>query len=166
MHPPALLDEYKTLREDIKQRISFRFQLFNLSLVALGGILSVGIGQNKPIVLLVYPVLSFFLTLSWIHQGVVMIKLSRYIRDELEPKIPGLAWESYINKNSKRFSGFSLIGLFATSGFILFSQSLTLTLAAIGIPAWNGSTIFLWIIACIVTLLTLCFLVVFSRMKR
>ena len=61
MNDLALLEEYKMLRNDIQQRISFRFQLFNLLLAAFGGILSVGLGQNKAIILLVYPILSFFL---------------------------------------------------------------------------------------------------------
>ena len=166
MHEQAQLEEYKMLRNDIQQRINFRFQLFNLLLVALAAILSIGLEKKNPDMLLVYPILSFFLTMSWIHQSVVMVKLARYLRDELEPKIPGLVWESYIQKDFKRFSSFSFIGMFANSGFILFSQALTLSLAFISIEVWNTFTVFLGIVACISTLLTLFFLIVYSRMKR
>ncbi len=168
MNTPALLEEYKMLRNDIHQRIHFRFQIFNLLLVALGGILSLGLEKQSPDILLIYPVLSFFLTLSWIHQGTVMVRLARYLRDELEPKVPGLAWEAYINRDSARLSGFSIIGFFATSGFIIFSQVLALVLAFSMNPDANrgGLTIFLAVLGCTITLLTLCFLVVFNRMKR
>lgn len=74
MHEQAQLEEYKMLRNDIQQRINFRFQLFNLLLVALGTILSIGLEKKNPDMLLVYPVLSFFLTMSWIHQAVVISK--------------------------------------------------------------------------------------------
>lgn len=168
MNTPALLEEYKMLRNDIHQRIHFRFQIFNLLLVALGGILSLGLEKGNPKILLVYPVLSFFLAMNWIHQGVVIVKLARYLRDELEPKIPGMAWEAYIKRDSTRFSGFSVIGFFATIGFVIFSQALTLVLAFSIEPdaKWGGLTIFLAVLGCLVTVLTLYFLVVFSRMKR
>ena len=38
----ALLEEYKTLRNDIQQRIQFRFQIFGLLLVAMGALFSLG----------------------------------------------------------------------------------------------------------------------------
>ena len=74
MHEQAQLEEYKMLRNDIQQRINFRFQLFNLLLVALAAILSIGLEKKNPDMLLVYPILSFFLTMSWIHQAVVISK--------------------------------------------------------------------------------------------
>lgn len=72
----TLLEEYRMLRADIQQRINFRFQIFNLLLVVLGLVWSVGLDKGNAYILLIYPVLGLFLTLSWIHQGMVMIKLT------------------------------------------------------------------------------------------
>ncbi len=167
----ALLEEYKTLRNDIQQRIQFRFQLFSLLLVAMGALFPLGLqGETpSPMPLLIYPVIALFLALSWVHQGVIMIKLARYIRDEIEPKLSGLAWEQTINRESKRFSGFSLIGLFATSGLIVVSQILAITLGwtiQIKNPAADSLTGLLKIIAIAATVITLVLLVVHGRMKR
>jgi len=167
----ALLEEYKMLRNDIQQRIQFRFQIFGLLLIAMGALFPLSLqGENpssRP--LLIYPVIAVFLTLSWVHQGVIMIKLARYIRDELEPKLPGLAWEQTLNRESKRFSGFSLLGSFATSGLIIISQILAITLGwavQINSPASDSLTRLLQIIAIIATIITLVLLVVHGRMKR
>lgn len=167
----ALLEEYKTLRNDIQQRIQFRFQVFGLLLVAMGALFPLGL-QGKspsPMPLLIYPIVAMFLTLSWVHQGVIMIKLARYIRDEIEPKLPGLAWEQTINRESKRFSGFSLLGTFATSGLIVISQILAITL---GWAVQNKSSAsdylveLLQFIAIATTVITLVLLLVHSKMKR
>lgn len=165
----AQLEEYKILLNDIQQRIRFRFQLFSLLLAALGFILPFGLKEQSSEILLVYPVVSFFLTLSWVHQSVVMTKISRYLKDHLEPQVDGLEWLAYISKDSERVSGFSIIGLFATSGFILFSQILMLALAFLIIgpnEKMDGLTILLGVVACMATLLTLLFLIWYSRMKR
>jgi hypothetical protein len=119
--------------------------------------------------LFIYPVIALFLTLSWVHQGVIMIKVARYIRDEIEPKLPGLAWEQTLGRESKRFSGFSLLGSFATSGLIIVSQILAITLGwAVQLkrPASDSLSGLLQIIAVAATVITLILLVVHGRMKR
>lgn len=167
----ALLEEYKTLRNDIQQRIQFRFQIFGLLLIAMGALFPLGLQKEtpSPMPLLIYPVIAMFLSLSWVHQGVIMIKLARYIRDEIEPKLPGLSWEQTLSRESKRFSGFSLLGTFATSGLIIVSQILAITLGwavQIKSPASDSLAGLLQIIAIAATTITLVLLVVHGRMKR
>ncbi len=118
---------------------------------------------------LIYPVIAMFLALSWVHQGVIMIKLARYIRDEIEPKLPGLAWEQTLNRESKRFSGFSLLGSFATSGLIVVSQILAITLGwAVQMKSQVSDSLadLLQIIAIASAVITLVLLFVHGRMKR
>lgn len=167
----ALLEEYKTLRNDIQQRIQFRFQIFSLLLIAIGALFPLGLQGNapSPMPLLIYPVIALFLALSWVHQGVIMIKLARYIRDEIEPKLPGLAWEQTLIRESKRFSGYSLLGSLATSGLIAISQILAITLGwAINMknPASDSLAGLVQIIAIIATIMTVVLLFVHGRMKR
>lgn len=164
----TLLEEYRMLRADIQQRINFRFQIFNLLLVVLGAVWSVGLDKGNVHILLVYPVLALFLTLSWIHQGMVMIKLSRYLLEELEPKLPGLSWEAWVHKDSKRFSGFSAMGLWSAGGFVVVTEVLTLALA-FGMQwgkDWGGLGLFLAISGIAFTLLTLYFLIRYHHLKR
>lgn len=168
MNQQAQLEEYKMLRADIQQRIRFRFQLFSLLLTALGALLPFGLSIKEPSILLIYPILSFFLTMSWMHQSIVMVKIARYLREELEPKVAGFAWEAHIKEDSARFSSFSIIGFFAAGGFILFSQWLML---ALGILGGRGSVApsFYWVLlvtAIIATVLTFIFLIIYTRMKR
>ena len=167
----ALLEEYKALRNDIQQRIQFRFQIFSLLLIAMGALFPLGLQEEapSPMPLLIYPVIALFLTLSWVHQGVIMIKLARYIRDEIEPKLPGLAWEQTIARESKRFSGFSLLGTLATSGLIVVSQILAITLSwAVKMKNTAPDSLagMLQTIAITTTVMTLALLFVHGRMKR
>lgn len=169
----SLLEEYKTLRNDIQQRIQFRFQIFSLLLIAMGALFPLGLKGEAPssMPLLIYPIIAMFLSLSWVHQGVIMVKLARYIRDEIEPKLPGLAWEQTIKRESKRFSGFSLLGSLATSGLIVVSQILAITLGWVVQEETKGSESdslaeLLQIIAITATIITIVLLIVHGRMKR
>lgn len=169
----ALLEEYKTLRNDIQRPIQFRFQIFSLLLIAMGALFPLGLQGEAPsaMPLLIYPIIAMFLTLSWVHQGVIMIKLARYIRDQIETKLPGLTWEQKLNQESKRFSGFSLLGSPATSGLIIVSQILAITLVwtiqvQIKNPESDSLAGLLQIIAITATIITITLLIVHGRMKR
>jgi hypothetical protein len=119
--------EYNTLRSEILQRIGFRFQLINLILIVAGTFLTAGVQPDIPAsVLLVYPLLSLFLTASWVHNGIVLAQIGRYIKDHIESKITGLQWQS---SGSKYF--FRGWGTLATSGLVLTTQLLALALAFI-----------------------------------
>ncbi|MCL4706205.1 hypothetical protein KJ068_13640 [bacterium] len=169
----ALLEEYKTLRNDIQQRIQFRFQISGLLLIAMSVLFPLGLQGEAPssMPLFIYPVIALFLTLSWVHQGVIVIKLARYIRDEIEPKLPGLAWEQTIKRESQRFSGFGLLGTFAISGLIVISQILAITLGWAVQEQSKGTESdslagLLQIIAITATIITIVLLIVHGRMKR
>jgi len=129
-----MLAEYQALREDILQRIQFRYQLINLLLVVAGTFLSIGSGVGQlnvaaaPI-LLIYPILALFLAASWAHNGLVIVIIGQYIKDEIEPKMIGLNWQTNTWKSFPKFSSFSMLGLISTSGLILTTQVLAIFLA-------------------------------------
>jgi hypothetical protein len=127
-----ILAEYQTLRDDILKRIEFRYQLINLVLVVAGTFLTVGLQfDNSATILLVYPILALFLAAGWAHNGVVMVKIGRYIRDNIEPKLAGLNWQTFTEKSFPQLSSFSILGPISTSGLIFTSQLLALILAII-----------------------------------
>ena len=91
---PLVAAEYKALRDEILNRINFRYQLLNLTLISAGTLLATGVHADvSAAVLLVYPILGAFLAAGWVHNGNTIIPLARYIRDELEVKYGGLGWE-------------------------------------------------------------------------
>ena len=125
-----ILAEYQTLRDDILKRIEYRYQLLNLVLIVAGTFLTVGLQfDSSATILLVYPILAMFLAAGWAHNGVVIVKIGRYIRDHIEPKLAGLNWQSFTEKSFPQFSSFSILGTISTSGLILTSQLLALILA-------------------------------------
>ncbi len=124
----AMMAEYNTLRSEISQRIGFRFQIINLILIVAGTFLTAGVQPNTPAsVLLVYPLLALFLTISWAHNGMVLTQIGRYIKDNIESKTPGLHWET----SGTRLYSTRRLGTLSTSGVILTTQLLAVGLAFI-----------------------------------
>ena len=139
-----ILAEYQTLRDDILKRIEFRYQLINLLLVVAGAFFTLGLQPNIPSsVLLIYPILALFLTAGWAHNGVVMVKIGDYLREELEVKTVGLKWHTRIATSYPQFSGFSFLGTISTSGLVLTTQVLALVLALIRFGATLIETVLL-----------------------
>ena len=139
-----ILAEYQTLREDILKRMEFRYQLINLLLVVAGAFFTLGLQPNiSSSVLLIYPILALFLTAGWAHNGVVMVKIGNYLREELEVKTVGLKWHTRIATSYPQFSGFSFLGTISTSGLVLTTQVLALVLALIRFSATLVETVLL-----------------------
>src|SRR5579871_3179802 len=93
---PLVAAEYKALRDEMLNRINFRYQLLNLTLIIAGTLLAAGVHADvSAAVLLIYPLLAAFLAAGWVHNGNTIVPLSQYIRDELEAKYSGLGWETY-----------------------------------------------------------------------
>jgi hypothetical protein len=124
-----ILTEYQTLRDDILKRIEFRYKLINLLLVVAGVFFSIGLElEHSSSVLLIYPILAFFLMAGWAHNGVIMVKISDYLRREIEVNTVGLKWHSHLTTSHPKFSSFSFLGTVSTSGLVLTTQLLALLL--------------------------------------
>ncbi|MCI0697863.1 hypothetical protein L0337_38425 [candidate division KSB1 bacterium] len=106
----ALLEEYKMLHNDNQQRIQFRVQIFGLLLIAMGVLFPLGLqGETpSPMPLLIYPVIATFLALSWTHQGVIMIKLARFILNS--EAFEHLVLQGEKDLDGKRFPFFDVVG--------------------------------------------------------
>ena len=79
-----IVEEYRFLRNEILKRIEFRSKNINFILAGAAGFIGLGLKQNSVPVLLIYPILSFFLALSWIHNGIILTRIGSYIRQCLE----------------------------------------------------------------------------------
>ena len=93
------LTEYVSLREEILKRMDIRNHLLTFTLIVSGAILSYGSTPNASIlVLLIYPILAFFLALGWMHSDVRAGEIGRYIKTNIECKLNGIGWENYISE--------------------------------------------------------------------
>jgi hypothetical protein len=126
---PLVAAEYKALRDEMLSRISFRYQLMNLTLISAGTLLAAGVHADvSAAVLLVYPILAAFLAAGWVHNGNSIIPLARYIRDELEVKYGGLGWEDYLHTHADRRFLYEGLGLLYAGGIFLSTQLVSLIL--------------------------------------
>ena len=90
----ALEVEYASLREEVVKRIESRQQLLSITLTVGGAFLGIGWGTNAVALLLFVP-LAALLASGWAQNEVRIEQLNGYIRDHLEPRMPGMGWERY-----------------------------------------------------------------------
>jgi uncharacterized membrane protein YqaE (UPF0057 family) len=91
--------EYNTLKSEILKRIEMRQQIVAVALTLAGVFL--GVGLSKENISLIYPPLAAFLALGWGQNDFRIRDAARYIRENLEGKMPGLRYETNIQE--KRF---------------------------------------------------------------
>ena len=109
-----LLKEYNNLKIEQLARIKIRDTLIYISLSIFGGIFSFSMfgSEDKSIVLLVLPTVSFVLAWTYVVNDEKISQIGEYIRCRLAPKIKELeegnpkgifGWESYHRSDSGRF---------------------------------------------------------------
>lgn len=110
----GLVLEYKALRDELLKRFELRQQVVSVTLAIAGALIGAGIFQAKmlympgtpnspsPSIALAYSPIALFLALGWAHLDDRVRILGSYIRERIEPKIPGLGWETYIDGKRPR----------------------------------------------------------------
>lgn len=93
------LAEYQSLREEILKRIEIRQQVLTFTLVVAGAILSYGTAKpDDGVILLLYPLLALFLAIAWMQSDVRAGEIGNYIKEQIETKLDGIRWETYIRQ--------------------------------------------------------------------
>jgi hypothetical protein len=85
--------EYNALRSEILKRIELRQQLIAITLTLAGAFLSVGLKTAS--VAFIFPPLASMLALSWYQNDRLIRDLGAYIREHIEPTLPGLGWQTH-----------------------------------------------------------------------
>lgn len=131
--PPAGIEvEYRAMRDEILARINMRQQIIAVTLTLGGAFLAVGIKQ--PAIALVYPPLAAFLALAWAQNDYRVRDLAKYIREEVEPKLPGVRWESKIHtRRSDKSLGAWRFVVLSHGGVFLFTQATALFVGIVGV---------------------------------
>lgn len=126
----AKLAEYKALKDESLKRISFRYQIINIILIAAGTFTSLGLQQKSASTLLIYPIISYFLVLSWMHNGVTLNHIGKHIREKIEPG-SDICWETQLKANYSKSVAFSYMNTWSVSGLVISTQLLSIILATI-----------------------------------
>lgn len=96
----GLVLEYGVLRDEILKRMELRHQLLSIALTLAGVFLGFGLaggGENITVVL-VYPALAALLAMGWGQNESRVRELATHIRQEIETRIPGLSWETCVQR--------------------------------------------------------------------
>jgi len=122
-----LLAEYKELRAEILKRSEIQHQLISFALAALGALMTVGLRDSPP-ALLIYPIVTLGLTIGWAYNDMQIAQLGLYIRHRIESALVGdLGWEHAIATQVQSKEIGHLVKL-ATRGVFWSSAVLTLLL--------------------------------------
>ena len=157
-NPTALIvAEYESLRRETIARIGTGQNLVLLTLVITGVFLSAGLQPKiSPSVLLVYPIIAFFLATSWTFNDARTGQIANYIR-ELEDKYGIIGWGHHLRKLRAKTPFSKLIGLLSASGIFVTTQLIAILLACTKKPflmsEWILFVLDLVFIACTILIL-------------
>ena len=123
--------EYASLRQEMLRRIDSRQQTISLTLTLAGAFLGFGWGAGN-VVILLYPLIALLLAVGWSQNEVFIKQLSAYLHDQVESKVTGLGWESYIRQHGSeiRFWGWP-VEVLAIGGIFVLSQIMAVGLATL-----------------------------------
>ena len=149
-----LLDEYNALRNEILKRIELQHQMISLTLIVFGTILGFGLQLHSSSIVLLYPVVSFFLAASWAHNGRSIRDIATYIREQVEARAGenNFGWEHRALPHRRllgRLDTLSARGIFAGTSLLAILVAVPLAkvdtinifLFAVAIASIIGSTI-------------------------
>jgi hypothetical protein len=135
--------EYSALRAEILKRVELRQQIMSLALTIAGVFLGLGITTGS--IALVYPPLAVFLAIAWVQNDSRIFDMALFIRDKLEPAIPGLGWESFIQgkRQSDARQGKWRTTILSHGGTFLFTQAIAIGIGLIHFGFTTGEWILL-----------------------
>jgi len=153
--------QYNAVREEILARIKLRQQLLFFSLALAGALLA--LLEKLSIVVFLYPILSMFLSLSWVQNDHRIADIGRYIRKYLEDDS---GWETYVHKNRSRksLSAWRLITL-SNIGSIVTAQIVSIGFAFSFISSVSHRLLFALDIISLIVVIILLFKSLFRKRK-
>lgn len=149
--------EYANLKSEMLKRIEMRQQIVSITLTLAGVFLAVGLGIDG--VVLIYPPLAAFLAFGWGQNDYRIRTSAKYIREQIESRMPGLNYETFVQKQrgegeglgAWRFVVFSHGGIF----FITQLMAIGIGLLKFNFTSAEWALLVLDIIAALVVLLVM-----------
>jgi 8-oxo-dGTP pyrophosphatase MutT (NUDIX family) len=88
----GILNELNYLRREIESRFETRNRMMYFTFLIAGIILAFGRIEGY----ILFPIIGTFLAGLWSHSDIRIHEIGDYIKNCIEPKIPGLYWENYL----------------------------------------------------------------------
>jgi hypothetical protein len=94
------LAQFQSLRAEILQLINMQSQLIGVNVVALGALLSIAVQGEKAPIILIYPLISLFLGMSWLNHAHSICRTSEFVASKIEPHYfsEDAGWETYLRQ--------------------------------------------------------------------
>lgn len=141
---PGIDLQFNALRQEIIKRIELRHQIAAITLTIAGVVMSFGVTTGM--IALVYPPLAAFLAAGWIHNNLRIRQLGVYVRDRIEPSVPGLNWEMHRREmDSETRIGALPLNVLSAGGLFLFTQLMTVVLGIVKFE-WTSAEWFLLVV--------------------
>jgi hypothetical protein len=117
--------EYKALRDEMLRRLDYRTGRLQLTVAAATVFLNVGLLEQAPsAVLLLYPIVALLLASGYVYNGLAIVDLSRYIREEIEKRTEGLRRETSLKGHGATGASFGWLESVSGGGLFLVTQIL------------------------------------------
>lgn len=136
--------EYAALRDESMKRMEARQQQLSITLTLAGVFLGVGWNIGSAVGLFIFPPLALLLAAAWTQNEVRLQHLNAYLRDQLEPRLPGTGWAHYARQQEQhsRILGLPL-EIFAIGGIFLLTQLFAILL---GLFHFQSASLIEWIL--------------------
>ncbi|MEV8630928.1 hypothetical protein AB0395_04660 [Streptosporangium sp. NPDC051023] len=145
--------EYTSLRSEIVSLTGLQSQITAVVTVAFGAVLTAGFQVRNAAIILIYPLLSMVLGISWLFKAHLITRLAAYIRDKVEDRVglQNMGWEHYVQDHSLpsgRFAYWGFRSIFPVTSIIAVGTSLA-------VPSQGATMVVLYGLAVVVTLATI-----------
>lgn len=136
--------EYAALRDESMRRIEARQQQLSITLTLAGVFLGVGWNIGSAVGLFIFPPLALLLAAAWVQNEVRLQQIGTYLREQLEPNLPGTGWARYTHQREQhsRILGLPL-EIFAVGGIFLLTQLFAILL---GLFHFQSAELIEWIL--------------------
>ncbi len=98
-----IVEEYRSLREEIIQRVQARQQMWYVLLFIAGTFFTIGVQPGIAAwTILLYPLITLFFSTNWAHNDTRIDQIAWYIQYEIEKPLEFMGWETYRTEKFRR----------------------------------------------------------------
>ena len=125
-----LLAEYDALRNEILKRMEIGNQLTTFTILVFGTILGIGYQNKFTSLILLYPIIALFLTISHVHSEYHVRQIALYIKEHIESVVGevNIGWETFLAAN--RYSRYYL----GVGGIVVTTELLAIVVGISLVP--------------------------------
>lgn len=103
VRPELIVEEYRSLREEIIQRVQARQQMWYVLLFIAGTFFTIGVQPGIAAwTILLYPLIALFFATNWAHNDTRIDQITWYIQYEIEKPLEFIGWETYRTQKFRR----------------------------------------------------------------